>query len=104
MGVLTVSAMNDGGPAFPRTRSVDASGNKTLTLDSCSYIESIGGMSLRDYFAGQALAGYLARGDPIGSYENAAIISYRQADAMLSARAQPSTEGKGLTSQQPNQP
>lgn len=51
----------DGGPAFP--------GSSTMKLvqnagEETSHIEfKHGGMSLRDYFAGQALAGILATSD-----------------------------------------
>jgi hypothetical protein len=60
--------INDGGPAFPPG---DGSEN---------------GMSLRDYFAGQALAGALA--DPTCDLApiELAKIAYREADAMLAAR------------------
>jgi hypothetical protein len=52
------------------------------------------GMSLRDYFAGQALAGWMATyvkgeshpGDTPEYAENIALSSYRIADAMLAAR------------------
>ncbi len=57
------------------------------------------GMSLRDYFAGQALAGMMAMpSDPCsGNFHNncgepfigAAEYAYRMADAMLKARGQP---------------
>jgi hypothetical protein len=46
-------------------------------------------MTLRDYFAGQALAGLWAnpREDYAGTTrEDKAVESYRQADAMLAAR------------------
>ena len=65
---------NNGGPAFPTGVASDA------------------GMSLRDYFAGQALIGILGshvRGgvdvdlDDVGAVAEAA---YRYADAMLKAR------------------
>jgi hypothetical protein len=71
-----------GGPAFPATPEQDAQG-------FC-------GMSLRDYFAGQALAGLrAARLQTGGAYpsENklwssgeCARLAYRDADAMLKAR------------------
>jgi hypothetical protein len=65
---------NDGGPAFPCN---DQNG--------CSFA----GMTLRDWFAGQALAGMLDRtyGIPVSII---AERSYQMADAMLSAR-----NGKG---------
>ena len=45
------------------------------------------GMTLRDYFAGQALTGLLTA-ELVGDYSNehVADISYRIADAMLKAR------------------
>ena len=69
---------NDGGPVFPWTKSV---GDKSM---------SEGGMSLRDYFAGQALAGSIAVtlphiGAGITADEYAASL-YEMADAMLTAR------------------
>jgi hypothetical protein len=81
-------AINYGGPAFPRPASVDPSSG-TLP-DGDSVIEQQEGMSLRDYFAGQALVGLLAfspaeadRQLPPGA---AADDAYRIADAMLVAR------------------
>lgn len=46
------------------------------------------GMSLRDYFAGQALPEILAQKDVHDGreFENAAWIAYRMADAMMEAR------------------
>lgn len=54
------ATINDGGPAFPRTYSTDYLSN------SCAMIETSGGMSLRDWFAGQALAGFVSQ--PDGEY------------------------------------
>jgi hypothetical protein len=65
----------DGGPAFPADPTRDHSG-----------------MSLRDWFAGQALAGVIdvCRGDTVGVGETREMLfawkAYRIADAMLSAR------------------
>jgi hypothetical protein len=61
--------MNDGGPAFPLA----------VTNDTLDYH----GMSLRDWFAGQALAGMLAAGDNYGSASQAA---YQYADSMIERR------------------
>lgn len=79
-----MSKINDGGPAF-------AYGNHEQGGAS--------GMSLRDWFAGQALAGMMAMpSDPYsGNFHNncgepftgAAEYAYRMADAMLAARGQP---------------
>ena len=69
--------INDGGPAFPVTGCVHPNGNAMV------------GMTLRDYFAGQALAGvqqnYLT---PKCRYTEREVASraYRYADAMLFAR------------------
>jgi plasmid stability protein len=63
--------INDGGPAFPYDREWEAYGTV--------------GMSLRDYFAGQALKGILSRGGDAFVHERA-IDSYIYADEMLKAR------------------
>jgi hypothetical protein len=60
-------SINDGGPAFP-TR----------------YHEDMHGMTLRDWFAGQALAGMLA--NPDSWTGDRGVTAYRYADAMLRAR------------------
>jgi hypothetical protein len=48
------------------------------------------GMSLRDYFAGQALTGMLAGRQPNNAYplEHLAQMSYATADAMIEARGE----------------
>lgn len=66
-----MSQTNDGGPAFPCT-------------DAKGFVSD--GMSLRDYFAGQALAGLLACMKTSGNKKDFAIDAYEQADAMLAAR------------------
>lgn len=77
---------DDGGPAFPQVFQRNANGDVVQ--------ESEPGMSLRDYFAGQALMGELASqnsGDSIGVWTldmtpKLAKICYATADAMLAAR------------------
>ncbi len=64
----------DGGPVFPNH---DALGEKTT---------SESGMSLRDWFAGQALIGMLAKANP-ETYKEAAVNAYAYADVMLAERA-----------------
>lgn len=68
--------IDDGGPAFPNN---DQNG--------CAFA----GMTLRDWFAGQALAGILDRtyGIPVSII---AERSYQMADAMLAAREGNQTE------------
>ena len=64
----------NGGPAFP-----------TVFIE-VEWGSSYGGMTLRDYFAGQALAGMLANSSARGAWATYAEHSYAQADAMISAR------------------
>ncbi len=63
-----MTSPTDGGFAFP----VAAEGPQTSR-----------GMTLRDWFAGQALNGLLAHTGKTGP---AALVAYRAADAMLEAR------------------
>lgn len=65
----------DGGPAFPPNSS--AEGER--------------GMSLRDWFAGQALTGLMSRRDWAVSarIETYASEAYKMADAMLTERSKP---------------
>jgi hypothetical protein len=72
-----MTARDDGGPAFPRS----------------DYDNSTAGMTLRDWFAGQALAGILGGGfadtiphDDLNGGRDAAAFAYQYADAMLAAR------------------
>ncbi|MEQ8450612.1 MAG: hypothetical protein RIB97_13085 [Nitratireductor sp.] len=65
---------NDGGPAFPVSKDV--------------VYPQLNGMSLRDWFAGQALNGmgtWSPNGMP-GNHKARADWAYEQADAMLKAR------------------
>jgi hypothetical protein len=67
----------DGGPAFP-----NVGGTEPNDLFP-SY-----GMSLRDYFAGQALAGLLANPNTRETRTDTALAAYFIADALLKARTQ----------------
>lgn len=81
--------MGDGGYAFPRQLpNVEVSPDEALEI-----IERYSGMTLRDYLAGQALAGMLARGDSLrwtdqGPYDQSTFAdsAYKLADAMLKRR------------------
>ena len=66
-------AMTNGGPAFPLR----------MGTDEFAYNE---GMTLRDWFAGQALAGQLACSVASGTDYEYAEFAYQLADAMLKAR------------------
>lgn len=78
--------INDGGPAFPRPSTVWnlPDGRQTGTEDQT-------GMTLRDWFAGQALAGMasisLDDGDMVMGWADMAKAAYTAADAMLAERA-----------------
>jgi hypothetical protein len=74
-----MSTINDGGPAFPRHAL-------KITFPDGSVVPHDPGMTLRQYYAGQALAGLLAKyglgeADP----ESMAADAYAYADAMLRA-------------------
>jgi hypothetical protein len=67
--------INDGGPAFPGLHP----------SKECHYQDS--GMTLRDYFAAQALAGICASGpSEYWTDKHITAETYRLADAMLAAR------------------
>jgi uncharacterized protein YodC (DUF2158 family) len=83
---------NDGGPAFPRSA--------VLNHDGTTYHNSADGMTLRDWFAGQALAGTTFHWGELATYlkhagamHDAASVrqfmagaAYAQADAMIAER------------------
>jgi len=86
-----MSGLKDGGPAFPYVQMSEATGQP---INGCFN----GGMTLRDWFAGQALVGILAnermcenatdeaertRTDIAKAY---AIVAHSMADAMLAER------------------
>ena len=72
-----MSAVKDGGPAFPSAPNTQPG----------RYLRD--GMSLRDYFAAKAMQGFNANSHDqmvSWSFETIADYSYKQADAMLRAR------------------
>jgi len=70
--------INDGGPALPTADAYHPSGQIAYGRK---------GMTLRDWFAGQALAGLLAgRGNNGDKALNWANVAYAIADAMIKAR------------------
>lgn len=84
--------MNNGGPAFPSRfvkHEVGEVGNQVPILEDSS------GISVRDYFAGQALVSYIFPEMLHGAnteeeikleFTNCAAFAYRMADAMLVER------------------
>lgn len=76
--------MQDGGPAFPRPI-----GEAPNAIGGGRFNREQSGMSLRDWFAGQALAGICGDGIP-GSHHQPATTAheaYAYADAMLAERS-----------------
>jgi len=69
--------INDGGPAFPIPDTLHANGQVQYGAN---------GMSLRDWFAGQALANYALQYQEKLTGEDIASQCYSLADAMLAAR------------------
>lgn len=63
--------MNDGGPAFPQNPE---------------WMSNRSGMTLRDWHAGQALAGLLANPNYHGTISDSARDAYRYADEALAVR------------------
>lgn len=70
---------NDGGPAFPTPGS-------DLADVSAREGNGYGGMTLRDYFAGQVLTTLMTNSAIDGTNEDYAQIAYQVADAMIEAR------------------
>ena len=75
---------DDGGPAFP----VSAAGYyESRGPEAVPVLVPIPGMSLRDWFAGQALNGWMANTETIGSAADAAKYCYELAEGLLAERA-----------------
>lgn len=67
----------DGGPAFPQSELEHAHGQLS---------KSTPGMTLRQWYAGQALAGLLAYGGRFRTPETLSKEAFRFADAMIEAQ------------------
>jgi hypothetical protein len=109
LGTMKNAPIKDGGPALPMqdagaihayasARMAGLTGEERDRAYVKAKVDAFGGMSLRDWFAGQALAGMLACGadstkhNPPPESESKyyrrmfAEQSYRTADAMIAAR------------------
>jgi hypothetical protein len=90
-GTLSMNNTDDGGQAFPVAwREINEGGQ--------SYPAIQAGMSLRDWFAGQAMAAIIAKipaaygkRTDFHTYKSVALGAYDYADAMLAARANKET-------------
>lgn len=85
-----MSVPQDGGPAFgytvppqPTKQEMTAEGGMLWRPGHEGYV--VPGMSLRDWFAGQALVGF-AHSDPWGDPSRQAFLAYQKADAFLEER------------------
>lgn len=80
-----MSARDDGGPAFPTLWQDEL--RHPVSGDVVQHARSVDpGMTLRDWFAGQALAGLVANKHYAG-VAAAALEAYKIADRMLLERA-----------------
>ena len=73
--------VKDGGAAFPFSPPVDDTGRSAV-----GYPFPELGMSLRDWFAGQAMAAFIRRAVTTEDWGRLPLASYEIADAMLEAR------------------
>ena len=75
---------DNGGPAFAQPMSTEH------RIKDGQVISLMAGMTLRDYFAGQALAGMMANSAEVVYYKppsDVANVCYQFADAMIAERA-----------------
>lgn len=75
---MNTPQVNDGGPAFPCEEQIRCNGE---VVDTRKFT----GMTLRDYFAGQALAGLLVN-QGAKFWDGDARNAYAAADAMIKER------------------
>lgn len=80
-----MSEINNGGPAFPAEKRLGWEASAETNGKLVPIIERFPGMSLRDYFAAQALSALIAKESHLVK-ETIALRAYAIADAMLIAR------------------
>ena len=83
---------DDGGPAFPQGhKDFPLACDQSTAKEIMKAIQLNMGMTLRDWFAGQALSGFLSNGGTIGltpdNLEEEVEYCWRYADLMLKERA-----------------
>lgn len=78
-----MSERDDGGPAFPAADRIDPAPSLG---EGWTLVSKQPGMSLRDYFAGQAMQSYLDDPACRSDVGKLGAWSYEAADAMLKAR------------------
>jgi len=81
-------------PAFPFVYAIPSGSSMpdgSVTHQDQQFVFT--GMDLRDWFAGQALAAQIARGQ-IGGPSELALRAYRYADEMMRARGDQGDEGE----------
>jgi hypothetical protein len=90
MTTQSIPPINDGGPAFPQTITF-CDGQPQI---AGQYFENSEGMTMRDWFAGQALANSnIEEHCGMEWADRVADQAFRIADAMIAARSrQPSTQ------------
>ncbi len=82
-----MSKQDDGRPAFPLSAEAEARIGE-------GYGFANQGMTLRDYFAGQALVGATSDNDAVWTLEGMAKWAYTVADAMILARNEGGDDGE----------
>ena len=87
---MSETMKSDGGPAFPQhdlsSYGIGPAMRGYVPGEEESGRYEVEGMSLRDWFAGQAINGLLSAGVGTASEKIASDAAYRVADAMLSRR------------------
>ena len=86
-----MSAIYDGGPAFPQTVAFSPNGE---AVTAGMYFAEGPGMTLRDWFAGMALQGIIGSifCTPEVTFKECAGRAYGMADAMITARERKEAE------------
>lgn len=79
-------AQDTGGPAFPTDKQIDYFSQVTGKLARTDVMPDQPGMTLLDWFAGQAMAGLQANPSLDMSHGQTAICAYDAAEAMITEK------------------